>query len=358
MKIIDRYILQKYLQAFLFVVIILVVVVCVIDYTEKNQDFIEHNLSWGKILGSYYINFALYIANLLAPITVFIATVFVTAKLATHSEIIAMLNSGMSFRRMLVPYLIGSSAIAVLIFILIGWYLPKANKERLAFEVQYVWGEKDFEDRNVHMRIAPKYYIYFESYNKDLSTGYRFTLEKIEETELKMKISAKKFSWLEDQKKWRIHDFKQRIFNDSTQKLKWGTALDTSLNIRPKDIEKERMEHETMTLTALNKFIKKQKMRGVTNIEPYLIEKYERITYPFAIIILTMMGVMVSARKSRQGTGFKIALGFVLAFIYILMVIVGRNIASVGAIPPYLSAWIPNIVFTIIGLFLYWRAPK
>ncbi|HEY8399854.1 MAG TPA: LptF/LptG family permease [Cytophagaceae bacterium] len=358
MKIIDRYILKKFLTAFVFVVSLLVLVICVIDFTEKNDDFIKNNVAVSAILGDYYLNFIPYLANMLSPITVFIATVFVTAKMASHTEVIAILSSGISFRRMMVPYIIGSTLIAIATFYLIGWVIPNANKVRVAFENQYVKNAFFFEGRNIHMKIAPTTYIYMESYNNQLQVGYQFTIETIEGTELKSKLKANKITWQQDKGKWLLDKYSVRTFDGMKEELIYGEHLDTTIALSPKDFESTYLLHETFTLPELDNYIRELKERGAENIEIYLTEKYERYTYPFAIIILTIIGVIVSARKTREGSGFQIAFGFLLAFIYIIFVIMSRSVAQVGSIGPLIAAWLPNIIFAGIGAIMYKTVPR
>ncbi|WP_162052013.1 LptF/LptG family permease [Pontibacter pamirensis] len=358
MKLLDKYILKKFLTTFVFTVLILVSVILVIDFTEKNDDFIKTNPSVGEIIFDYYLNLIPFYANLLSPITVFIATVFVTAKLAAHTEIVAILSSGVSFRRMLVPYLMGSSLIAVVIFVLIGWVIPNANKESVAFQVKYIKSPFTYDSRNIHIKIAPETYVYMESYNNIANVGYNFALENIEGTTLKRKLTSNSISWNAEAEKWRIDNYTLRTFNGEEETIDKGSSLDTTLNMWPRDFESTYKLEQTMTLTRLNEYINEKRERGADDIEIYLIEKYERFSYPFAIIILTVIGVIMSARKARGGVGLQIAIGFFLAFIFIIFVIASRSLAQVGDIPPQVAAWIPTTIFTGIGLILYRYVPR
>nr|WP_262910435.1 LptF/LptG family permease [Pontibacter silvestris] len=354
----DKYILKKFLSTFVFTVLILVAVICVIDFTEKNDDFIKHDVAVSEILFDYYINLIPFWANMLSPITVFIATVFVTAKLASHTEIVAMLSSGISFRRLLVPYIMGSTIIAAVIFVLIGWVIPKANEKSVAFQVKYVKSPYTYDGRNVHFKIAPKTYVYMESYNNTAKIGYNFALEYIDGTELKKKLSSNHVTWNEEKQKWHVDSYVLRTFNGEQETILKGGALDTTLNLLPKDFESTYKLEQTLTITELNDYINEKIERGADDIEVYLIEKYERFSYPFAIIILTVIGVIVSSRKARGGVGFQVALGFFLAFVFIIFVITSRSLAQVGDIPPQIAAWIPTIVFTGIGFLLYRYVPR
>jgi lipopolysaccharide export system permease protein len=357
LKKIDLYILKKFLGSFVFVVLIIVSVICVIDLTEKNEKFIANSLSAQQIFG-YYMDFFPYVANMITPITVFIAVVFVTAKLAAHTEIIAILSSGVSFVRLMVPYFIGAFIIGALSFVLNGWILPNANKSRVAFEIAYFEKPYYFSERNIHIKVGHDLYMYIESYNNQANRGNRFTLEKIQGTQLLEKLSAEALQWNVQTEQWRLVNWKSRKFDGFYEEISFGDQMDTVLNIHPKDFENTYRLYETFTLTELDQFIGELQSRGADNIEIYMIEKYFRFTSPFAIIILTFIGLIVSARKARGGAGFQIALGFLIAFIYIIFFIFTRSIAEVGGMNPALAVWIPNLIFAGVGLVMYKTVPR
>ncbi|MBC7919557.1 MAG: LptF/LptG family permease [Ferruginibacter sp.] len=358
MKLLDQYIVGKFLKTYLFVVLILVSVICVIDFTEKNEDFIQHNLGASDIVMGYYRHLFPYWASLLSPITVFIATVFVTAQMASHTEVIAILSSGVSFRRMMVPYLIGSALIGMLNFALVSYVIPNSNKVRIAFERKYVKSPFYFEERNIHLKVAPNTYVYMDSYTNVTNSGYRFTMEDIEGTTLKRKLESERITWDSTKRKWQIANYKLRTFEGDRETLSYGTGMDTVLNLKPKDFDSNYMLYETFTLPELDDFIRELQSRGSDGVVTYQIEKYVRFTSPFAIIILCMIGVIVSARKSRGGVGFQIAFGFVLAFVYIIFFIMTKTIAEVGGLNPIVGVWIPNVVFALVGVLLYKTVPR
>ena len=358
MKLLDQYIIGKFLKTYLFVVLILVSVICVIDFTEKNEDFIQHNLGASDIVMGYYRHLFPYWASLLSPITVFIATVFVTAQMASHTEVIAILSSGVSFRRMMVPYLIGSALIGMTNFALVGYVIPNANKVRIAFERKYVKSPFYFEERNIHIKVAPNTYVYMDSYMNSTNSGYRFTMEDIEGTTLRRKLESERITWDSTKRKWQIARYKLRTFEGDRETLSYGTGMDTLLNLKPKDFDSNYMLYETFTLPELNRFIDELQSRGSDGVVTYQIEKYVRFTSPFAIIILCMIGVIVSARKSRGGVGFQIAFGFVLAFVYIIFFIMTKTISEVGGLNPIVGVWIPNVVFALVGVVLYKTVPR
>ena len=358
MKILDKYITKKLLITFFFVVLTLITIICAIDYVEKNEDFLKHKLTFGFIFSNYYIYFIPYMANMISPLTVFIATVFVTARLASDTEIIAMLNSGMSFKRLLFPYFLSACIIASGIFALCAWVIPLSNKKRIDFENKYIKNQFFYDARNVHIKIGPSSYVYLESYNNTSKTGYQFSLENIVDNKLVAKVKADLLTWNDTIQKWNLKNYTFRTFDGDKEIIKKGESLDTVIDLSPKDFESQYMIHETMTLPELNAHIDKLTLRGAENIELFLIEKYERYTYPFAIIILTIIGVIMSARKARGGAALQISLGFILAFVYILLVIMSRSVANAGSLSPLLGAWMPNILFAIVGGVLYKTVPR
>jgi lipopolysaccharide export system permease protein len=269
-----------------------------------------------------------------------------------------MLSSGMSFQRLLVPYIMGATIIGVSIFGLIGWVIPNANKTRVAFERAYIKNPFRFQARNIHIKVGPKSYAYMESYDNVNNVGYRFALETIEGTQLKRRLTANAITWDSTKKAWRLTPQLVHTFDGEKETLRAYPARDTTLNLYPKDFASTYRLSETLTLPELNRYIKQKLDRGSDDTEIYLIEKYERYSYPFAIIILTIIGVILSSRKSRGGVGGQIALGFTLAFVFIIFVILSRNLALVGDLSPMLAAWVPSLVFTLIGTALYRFIPK
>jgi lipopolysaccharide export system permease protein len=377
MRLIDRYILKRFLSTFFFVVLILLAVITVIDLTEKMDKFAKAQLNAGQI-AMYYLDFIPWIGSLITPITIFIATVYVCARMAGHTEIIAILSSGVSFRRFLVPFFIGSSIVAAISFALNGWVIPNSNKSRLAFELQYIKNKFYFEQRNVHMQVAPDVYLYMQSYNNNNQTGYNFTLEKFVDNKLVQKLSAKRIEWDSTKMKWRMRDWSVKkvdaVFETASNPesrigltdtsvsardtLTRGDSKDTTLIIHPKEFENDYRKYDGLTLNELNDYIRTLRSRGSTGVEVYEVEKYTRYSSPFTIFILVFMGAIVSSRKSRGGTGVQIALGFFLSFIFILFFTLFRTFAETGGWPPEISVWIPNIIFGTISVFMYKYVPR
>ncbi len=357
MKTLDWYILKKFLKAYLFVVVMILIVVVMINITDQNENFIRHQLSVGEIAG-YYLDYVPYIASLISPITVFIAVVLITSQLAQHTEIIALLSSGVSIFRIMVPYLIGAFLIGALSFYFAGWVIPNSNKERVAFELQYFQRPYTNTERDIHMKVGAEAYLYLQNYNNHSNVGYRFTLEKIRGREVVERLVAQRIEWQEETQDWRLKNWTRRIFKGIEEHYELGTEMDTTLRISPKDFESDYSRFETLTIGELNNYIEELTLRGADDIIIYQIEKYIRFTAPFAAFILTFIGLTVSARKSRGGPGFHIALGFLLAFIYIIFYLFSRRLAEAGGMNPIFAVWLPNIVFSVIGVLMYKSLPR
>lgn len=366
LKILDRYILKKILTTFFFVVLILMAIITVIDFTEKMDKFARHHLTTQQIWG-YYQDFIPWVMGLITPITVFIAIIYVTSRMASHTEIIAILSSGVSFRRMMVPYFLASVVIGSISFVLNGWVIPKATRSRLAFELQYFNNRYYFDARNIHLQIAPNVFLFIQNYNNISNIGYQFTLEKFKDNELIEKLSADNIQWDSTKGKWRLTYWKVKkvaaLFTaegqqDLKQLQSQGDALDTALAITPKDFEAQERSYDGMTMGELDEHIAKLKFRGASGVRMFEVEKRIRYASPFTTFVLVFMGVTVSSRKSRGGTGLQIALGFVLAFIFILFFMLSRTFAEAGEIAPVVAAWIPNVIFTIISGILYYVTPR
>lgn len=358
LKILDRYLIKNFLITYVFVAFVIVLIICMIDYTEKVDDFLEKKAPLREILIDYYLNLIPYWINYISPLMVFIATVFFTSRIAARTEIIAILSSGISFGRLLLPYMIGATILGIMTFVQVGWILPIANKIRNNFEKTYVKDQFYFSGHNVHITISDDVYAYLESYNSSTNTGNKFTMETIRGNELIQKFYADKIVWQEKKQKWTLQNYQVRTLDSLGEKLSSGMEIDTTINLSPKDFQSDYNLFETFTLPELNAHIRLLKSRGSDGLEVYLIEKYIRFTQPFAILILTAIGVIVSARKSRRGVGWQIALGFMLAFIYILFFLLSKGVAEAGTINTLFAVWLPNIVFSFIGVVLYKTLPR
>jgi lipopolysaccharide export system permease protein len=356
-KKLDLYIIKKLLSTFVFVVVILVLIICVIDYTDKNDQFIKNEIP-GKTIWKYYMSFAPYFGALLTPITAFIASVFVTAKMAAQTEIIAILSSGVSFRRIMLPYFIAGLIIASLSFYLNGWVIPDANKFRVEFEMTYIKKPYQNLDRDIHFKIGTNDYVYLNRYNNHRHVGYTVTLERFDGLEMIEKINAQRIQWDSTKRKWQLLDWQKRTLMDSHELIEQGKVMDTVLNMRPSDFENKSKLETTLTMPELQDYIDLQMSRGADDVMVYRIERYIRYMQPFTVFILSFIALIVAARKSRRGTGFQIALGFFIAFVFIIFFVFAQAIAAAGTMNPMLAIWLPNICFACVGVILYNTIPR
>lgn len=357
-KILDFYIIKKYLATFVFVVLIFCSLIIIIDFTEKNDDFNYHGLTYWEVFSQYYINYFPYLANFLSPIIIFISTIYVNARLASHTEVIAILSSGVNYLRFVWSYILGAIFVGICIFVIIGWVLPIANRERISFEKQYLKGDYYYGEKNTHIRLSETSDAYLRVYDNHHNVGYDFAIHDVKNGKLEYQLKTSRLKWDTLKCRWHLQRYTVRTFNEDGEKIFKGKDLDTTFAFLPDDFKDTYKLQETLTNPQLRDYIKEQEKKGYTNYADFTIELYERFTYPFAIIILTFIGVIVSSRKSREGVGLQLVMGLVLAFTYILLLLAGRSFTQDDTFHPLLSAWLPNLVFIVIGFFLYRTVPK
>jgi len=359
LKLIDFYIIRKFLGSFFLSIGLILAIAVIFDISEKIDDFIESGAKLKAILFDYYLNFIPYFAVLFSSLFAFIAVIYFTSRMAYNTEIIAILNSGMSFRRLLVPYLISATLIASLSFYLSDQVIPGANKVKLDFEEQYIQKRPiRFKTKNFHRQIEPGVFVYLQNYSNVSRVGYNFTIEKFENGELVSKMMADQIRWDTTINKWEARRYYIRTIDGLNETIVEGNRIDTSLAIHPDDFKRRLNFVETMSLKELDEFINMQIMQGETNVTAYQIERHNRIAFPFSTFILTLIGVAVSSRKLRGGIGMQIAIGVVISFSYILFQQFSKQFAIGGLLPVMLAVWLPNLVFLVIAVFLFRLAPR
>jgi lipopolysaccharide export system permease protein len=358
LKKIDLYIIKKFLGTFFYAITLIIVIVIVFDLSEKIDDFIEKKAPLQEIIFVYYINFIPYFVNLFSPLFTFIAVIFFTSRLAFNTEIIAMLSGGISFKRLLLPYLISAIFLSLLSVYLSNFLIPLANEKRLDFEFTYVRNPQRFRERNVHMQIRPGIFVFMESYNERTGIAHRFSLEQIEHGELNYKLMADNAKWDPDSGSWKVQDYNVRIINGMNEELSFGSEMDTILPFTPNDFIQNLKEMETMKYRELRDFIENEKLKGSEHVKYYEVEKHRRMAFPFATLVLTLIGVALSSQKVRGGTGLHLGAGIAMSFGFILFMQVSTTFATNGNLHPMLSVWIPNILFGIIGAYLLRMTPK
>ena len=358
-KKLDVYIVKKFIVTFFIALLLIIGIVIIFDISEKIDDFVSKEAPLKAVIFDYYVNFVPYFMNMFSPLFVFITVIFFTSKMAADSEIVAILSCGVSFHRMMVPYIFSATLIAIFSLCLNLFVIPDANKTRLDFETKYIKNRYKSVGRNVHYQLAPGEFVYAESFSKWNNTAYKFTLEKIEDNKLVSKISAESAVYDSVSNSWTLKKYFIREYNnDLTDRVRSGRQLDTVIDLSVKDFYLTEKTVETLDYQELNELIATQQLRGDANVKFALIEKNTRFALPFSAFILTIRGVALSSKKRRGGIGWNIGIGIALAFTYILFLRFSQMFVHAGALPPAIALWIPNVVFAIIAAFLYRIAPK
>ncbi len=355
---IDRYILKQFLGTFFFIIGLICCVAIVFDLSEKIDNFIEHQLSAYTIITGYYIYFVPYFANLFSPLFIFVSVILFTSRMAYRSEIVAILSSGVSFYRLMVPYMMGAGVLASISFGLNHFVIPEANEHRILFENTYINRPYKFYGRNQHYQVEPGTFIYFDSYSADRMTGYKFALEKFKDGVLTYKLISDHVMYDTTIQKWTVKKYYERTFDGVNETVREAEKLDTVFPFHPKDFGHRLKIVEAMDFWQLNDFIRTEEMRGSNYLDYFKVERAKRTSLPFAAFILTLIGVSLASRKVRGGIGMHIGLGLLLSFSYILFMQVSQTFAIEGNMPVALAVWIPNILYFMLGSALLYKAPK
>lgn len=355
MKILDRYIFRKFLGTYLFALALILAITIMFDINEKIDAF--QKAPWHAIIFDYFANFLPYFANQFSPLFVFIAVIFFTSKLASNSEIIAMLSTGLSYRRMMVPYLAGAAVIAALTFVLSSYVIPPGNVKRIDFTNTYVRDKRVNATSNAQFKLGPDRVVYFGDFSVISNRGSRFSLDQFDGHRLNSRLTAGTAQWMGGYT-WRLRHYSERTFTPEGEMLRTGLELDTIIAIQPSDIVVSRNDEETMTTPQLSRYIDRQIERGVANVRQFQIEYHNRFASCAAAFILTIIGVSLSSRKVKGGLGLNIGIGLVLSFTYILFMSFTKSFAVNGITSPAVAMWIPNIVYAVIAIVLYVRASR
>lgn len=355
----DLYIIKKFLGTYFFAIALIITIAVVFDVNEQIDKFVTNKAPVEAIIFDYYMNFIPYFSNLFSPLFVFIAVIFFTSKMAENSEIIAMMSTGMSFRRMLRPYMISAAIIAALTYGLGAYVIPKGNVIRLDFESKYKRKKKVEYVRNVQLEVDSGVIAYMERYENYNKTAYRFSLDKFEDKKLVSHLTARSATYdTTSVHKWTLKNYMIREMDGMRENIIKGDRLDTIIKMEPQDFLITKGMQQTMTSTELDEYIAKQKRRGFANIKEFQIEYHQRIAMSFAAFILTIIGVSLSSRKVKGGMGLYLGIGLALSFSYILFQTISATFAVNGNTPPVLAVWIPNILYTFIAIYLYRKAPR
>ncbi len=358
LKKIDIYIIKKFLGTFFFSIMLIISVAIVFDFSENLDELIEKKVTAKEIIFDYYLNFIPYYVNLFLFLFVFISVIFFTSKMAIKSEIIAILSTGISFRRLLYPYFISALVLAVLSLALSNFIIPPANKIRLKFEGDYLHHRKYDNSKNMHKQISPGVFLYIEHYAINTDIAQKFSIEKFEDDRLVSKLVSANARWDTTKNKWVVNNYYIREYGGKKDIITYGKSIDTAINIYPEDFKRTLTDVTTLNYFELNEFISTQRLHGAENIDVFLLEKYRRIAFPFSTFILSFIGVSISSRKVKGGIGLNIGIGILISFIYILFMQISDQFTIKGNFPPLLSVWVPNIIFTFVSYYVYRIAPK
>lgn len=354
---VDRYIIRTFLNTFFFSIILIISVSVVFDMNERMSDLLRPEVSLYEIVFHYYLNFIPYYANLFSPLFVFISVIFFTSKLAENSEIIAMMASGMSFRRMLLPYFVAASVIAGLSFVLNNFIIPPGNKVRIDFENKYFRNKNVMYASGVQLEVEPNVVLFMNAFYRENKTGTGFSLDSYEGRELRSRLTARAAIY-DTLYRWSLQEYRIRYFDGHTERDSVGLSLDTIIRVNPEDFLISAKDVEKMTSPELSRYIDKQSSRGVGDVKLFAIELHKRYAAIFSAFILTFIGAVLSAKKMKNGLGFNIAIGLGLSFSYILFSEAAATFAISGSMSPWLAAWLPNFAFVVIALGLWPKAPR
>ncbi|MEP6675168.1 MAG: LptF/LptG family permease [Ferruginibacter sp.] len=364
MKKIDWYILKKYLVTFFFCLLLFTVIAVVIDISEKTDDFVKSKLPVHRIITDYYFGFIPRIDALLFPLFVFIAVIYFTSRLAARSEVIAILSSGVSFTRFMLPYFGGGLLLSAMLWGGYRYIVPNANKKWGAFQAQYIdpnFGA-EYKDqitlKNFYFRMDSNTYVGIRNYDTVRKKGDGFFIDQFSGTRLVYNLRAQNFNWDTAEKKWNLTNVLERHINGKLEKNKSSAAMLVSYNFKPNDLRRDEYIKDQLPTPELDQFIKVERERGSEMLSTLLVEKYNRDAIPVSVFILTVIGASMSSRKIRGGSGLQILIGLVLSCFYILFSRFSLVFATKGNFTPLLAAWVPNIIFGMIAIYLFRRASR
>lgn len=360
-KSLDRYIIGKFIGTYFFAILLIIGLAIVFDFNENLSKFTTYHAPWKAIVFDYYMNFVPYFANLFSPLFVFIAVIFFTSKMAGNSEIISILAAGISFKRLLRPYMISCVFISTMSFVLAAYVIPHGTVIRQNFESLYKNNKKNTSAENVQLQVDKGVIAYIQHYDNRMKRGYGFCLDKFENKKLVSHMTASEIQYdtiSESKYHWKVQNWKIREMRGMKETIISGIQRDTVIQMEPIDLVYSKGQQETFTSPELSDYISKQINRGSSNVVRYQVEYHKRIATSFASFILTIIGASLSSRKRKGGMGMYLGLGLALSFLYIMLQTISATFAINAGTPPILAAWVPNILFAIVAWFCYRQAPN
>ncbi len=357
MKLIDKYLIRQYVSTFLFILGIVLIICLVVDVVEKLDNFLEKKPPWEEVVFKYYPNFVYYWGSLLAPICVFLGVIFFTSRLASRTEFIPMLSSGVSFYRLMAPYLVMSFVMAGASFYFKSFVVPESTATRLEFEYEYMRKRRISKTKHVHKKVAKDTYLYISYYNEKRKEGHTMALERMRNDSIITKIRANKMIWVDSTESWRLKKVERRDIDGLEERLRRYQQIDTTFVLTPDDIYIKEQWAESMTLPYLLEYIELEEMRGSDILEELYIERHRRFSDPFAMVVLTLIGFAMASRKRRGGIALQIGLGLLICFVYVALIFAGQAVVGED-FPAWLAVWFPNLIFLPLAIFLLRQAPK
>lgn len=361
MKLLDRYILKRYLVTFLFTLLILIPIAVAIDIAEKIDKFLRHeNLTLFEVVNDYYKNFIIYYANTFMPLALFIAVILFTSKLANNTEIVAINSSQISFTRFLYPYFVGATILTTVALLMNHFFVPASSKTRRLFEKKYL-SSKEYVDQTVRdfsLQLNDSTYVFIQNFNLERNSGYNFSTETYKGIHLKYKLTADNINWNTKDSTFKLYNWKERKVFKNRDSIFTGNSLDTTFAFTPNDLNYQSIIAQEMRSGELKDFIKISKSRGIKNLNAYYVELYKRTSLPIASYILTLIAVALAHKKKRGGLGLNLALGLAAMFVYVFFMKIGEVLGAVAGANPFINVWMPNICFGAYAIYLYINARK
>lgn len=362
---IDLYILKKFIITFIFCMLLFTIIAVAVDSSEKTDDFVKANLSTSQVITEYYLGFVPYIWNLLFPLFVFIAVIFFTSKMATRSEIIAILASGTSYNRFLRPYLIGGLLFATLLWLGSRYWIPKANVLRSEFQSKYIDKNDPIKnkpgfgcDNCFYRRVDSNTFVGFRNYDTLTQAARGFFMEKVINNKVVYNLRSESIKWDTAVKKWKLFNAAERFLDSTGERLVEQPEMHISISLQPFELVRDEYLKDKLTTPQLVRYIRQEESRGTEGLNALRVERYRRTATPFTVLLLTLIGTVIASRRTRGGSGMHLALGIVIAALFIISDKFSTVFATKGNFPPLIAAWLPNIVFSFVAYWLYRRTPK
>jgi lipopolysaccharide export system permease protein len=363
MKILDWYILKKFLTTFIFTMLVITVIAVVIDTEEKADDFVRSGLSGSQIIMHYYIGFIPFIMSMIFPLMVFIAVIYFTSRMAGRTEFVAIMTGGVRYNRMLRPYIIGAVLLSGIFWIASQTWVPRANVIRTDFQTIYVDRNSSYNpnagsSNSYYLRVDSVTFVGMRYYDTLSKSAGNFFLQKIKDNKVFYNLRAERMQWDTAKKSWKLNNIIERNVNGLTESIRKIDTMHLNLNVTPRELRRDEYMKDKLTTKELDEFIRMEEIRGTEGLNTFKVEKYHRDSTPFSVVIMTMIGAVVASRKVRGGSGLHLAFGIVTAALFVVMDKFAVTFSIKGNMPPMLAAWTPNIIFSIVALWLYIRTPK